>query len=146
MLLCSIVHKFCFNVHSGNASNNSRQTLTSSLRPSWLMGRGSNGDGIRDVRSSDGLGLGGAGRVGGKSCTTAPQCSWRLLAIALLLTCGLLAAALAYVTVSSIGAPSTADPNCILIEDAQVTSPREDTKIPHKGKLDPLKGSFQAEG
>ena len=64
-----------------------------------------------DARSSGGdhhhhhgigsLGLGvGAGRgVGGpgKGCAT-PQCSWRLLAIALMLTCGLLAAALAYFT------------------------------------------------
>jgi len=41
-------------------------------------------------------GLSGVGR-GGKGCATF-QCSWRLLAIALLLTCGLLAAALAYFT------------------------------------------------
>jgi len=82
--------------------------------------------------------LGHSGRIGGggpgKRCTTAPQCSWRLLAIALLLTCGLLAAALAYVTVSSIGT-SSVDPNCILIEDAQVTSSREETKPTIKGKV-----------
>lgn len=52
-----------------------------------------------------GLGVIGGGRgVGGgpgKGCAT-PQCSWRLLAIALLLTCGLLAAALAYFTGKSI--------------------------------------------
>lgn len=110
-----------------------------------------------------GLGVIGGGRgVGpGKGCAT-PQCSWRLLAIALLLTCGLLAAALAYFTgksiitnsyvlvklvytyswsqltiVSSIGASTVSDPNCILIEDAQVTLPREDNnnnnKMPVKG-------------
>lgn len=45
------------------------------------------------------LGLGVVGGRGGpgKGCAT-PTCSWRLLAIALMLTCGLLAAALAYFT------------------------------------------------
>jgi len=90
--------------HAGHTSSNSRQTLTS-LRPSWLRG---------DARR------GSVSGVRGKDCTT-PQCSWRLLAIALLLTCGLLAAALAYFTVSSIGV-SSLDPNCIVVEDAKVTS------------------------
>ena len=89
----------------GHGTSTSRQTLTSSLQSSWLMRRG-NGD----ARSSGadhhhhgiaslGLGVGGGRGVGGsgKGCAT-PQCSWRLLAIALLLTCGLLAAALAYFT------------------------------------------------
>ena len=66
----------------GHTSSNSRQTLTS-LRPSWLRGDVRNGSATADSR--------------GKECAT-PQCSWRLLAIALLLTCGLLAAALAYLT------------------------------------------------
>ena len=47
------------------------------------------------MRGDVGRGSGSDGR--GKGCAT-PTCSWRLLAIALLLTCGLLAAALAYLT------------------------------------------------
>lgn len=87
----------------GHGTSTSRQTLTSSLRPSWLSRASGNGD----IRSSDRhhhhhhhgidtLGL-SVGVRSGKGCSTL-QCSWRLLAIALLLTCGLLAAALAYFT------------------------------------------------
>lgn len=60
----------------------------------------SSGPGDMNHHHHLGLGVIGGGRgVGGpgKGCAT-PQCSWRLLAIALLLTCGLLAAALAYFT------------------------------------------------
>jgi hypothetical protein len=59
------------------------------------MGDGRNGVADQHMHHHH-SGLGGVGR-GGKGCATF-QCSWRLLAIALLLTCGLLAAALAYFT------------------------------------------------
>lgn len=96
-----------FLIALGHGTSTSRQTLTSSLQSSWLMRRG-NGDARSSSSGADmnhhhhlGLGVIGGGRgVGGgpgKGCAT-PQCSWRLLAIALLLTCGLLAAALAYFT------------------------------------------------
>ncbi|XP_057365537.1 teneurin-a-like [Daphnia carinata] len=140
--------------HPGHGTSTSRQTLTSSLQSSWLMRRG-NGDARSSSSGADmnhhhhlGLGVIGGGRgVGGgpgKGCAT-PQCSWRLLAIALLLTCGLLAAALAYFTVSSIGASTVSDPNCILIEDAQVTLPREEknnnSKMPVKESAPPRTAS-----
>lgn len=44
-----------------------------------------------------------------------------------------------FTAVSSIGASTASDPNCILIEDAQVTLPREEKN--NNSKM-PVKGTF----
>ena len=102
---------------TGHNSSHSRQTLTS-LRPSWLRGN------VRNGSASDGR---------GKGCAT-PTCSWRLLAISLLLTSGLLAAALAYLTGKNEPFPIQ---NPSFLEYKPTSSPRL-----HLGMSDGLVDSF----